>query len=77
MIAGYLRDNIDRLARALPEHKPVPFLPERWYSAYGMYEDEVYGYWKMIDDTGSDKMGNVAAKIQQSMAIEESENIYE
>ena len=55
MIAEYLRDNIDRLARTLPEHKPVPFLPERWYSAYGMYEDDVYGYWKMIDDTGSDK----------------------
>lgn len=49
-IAAYLRDNIDRLARALPEHQPVPFLPERWYSAYGMYEDDVYGYWKMIEN---------------------------
>ena len=48
-IADYLRDNIDRLARALPEHRPVPFLPERWYSAYGMYEDNAYSYWKMID----------------------------
>lgn len=49
VIAAYLRDNIDRLARALPEHKPVPFLPERWYSAYGMYENDVYGYWQMIE----------------------------
>lgn len=49
MIAAYLRDNIDRLARALPAHELVPFLPERWYSAYGMYEDDVYGYWKMIE----------------------------
>lgn len=48
-IASYLRDNIDRLARALPAHKPVPFLPDRWYRAYGMYEDDVYGYWKMIE----------------------------
>ena len=50
VIASYLRDNIDRLARELPEHKPVPFLPERWYSAYGMYEEDVYGYWKMIEN---------------------------
>lgn len=49
-IAVYLRDNIDRLARALPAHKPVPFLTERWFCAYGMYEDDVVGYWKMIDN---------------------------
>lgn len=49
VIAAYLRDNIDRLAGKLPPHKPVPFLPERWYSAYGMYENDVYGYWKMIE----------------------------
>lgn len=49
-IAAYLRDNIDRLARQLPAHKPVPFLTERWYSAYGMYEDDFIGYWQMIEN---------------------------
>ena len=49
-IITYLRDGIDRLGRELPEHKPVPFLPERWYGAYGMYEDDVLGYWQMIDN---------------------------
>ncbi len=47
-IAAYLRDNIDRLARALPKHKPVPFLTDRWYEGYGEYENDVYGYWNMI-----------------------------
>lgn len=49
-ITHYLRDNIDRLGRALPEHKPVPFLPPRWYTAYGQYEDDAPGYWKMIQN---------------------------
>lgn len=48
-IAVYLRDNIDRLARQLPPHKPVPFLSPRWYSAYGCFEHDVQGYWQMID----------------------------
>ena len=47
-IAAYLRDNIDRLGRSLPKHKPVPFLPERWYEGYAEYENDVYGYWHMI-----------------------------
>ena len=46
--AATLRDSIDRLARALPPHKPVPFLPKRWYAAYGQYENNFAGYWKMI-----------------------------
>ncbi len=49
-MTAYLRDNIDRLARALPAHKPVPFLADRWYSAYGMYEDDAPGYWQMIEE---------------------------
>lgn len=53
VIAAYLRDGIDRLARALPPHKPVPFMTDRWYSAYGMYEDDVQGYWRMIDHSES------------------------
>lgn len=48
-IAVYLRDNIDRLARALPKHKPVPFMAKNWYTAYGKYENDVAGYWKMIE----------------------------
>ena len=49
-IASYLCENIDRLARKLPEHEPVPFLPDRWYEAYGQYEDDFIGYWRMIDE---------------------------
>lgn len=49
-IIHYLRDNIDRLGRALPAHKPVPFLTPRWYTAYGQYEDDTAGYWKMIEN---------------------------
>lgn len=48
IIAEYLRDNIDRLGRALPPHKPVPFMAERWYAKYGEYENDVQGYWAMI-----------------------------
>lgn len=48
-ITEYLRDSIDRLGRALPPHKPVRFLPDRWYSAYGRYEEDAPGYWQMIE----------------------------
>ena len=48
-IATYLRDSIDRLGRSLPPHTPVPFLPERWYSAYGQYEQDVMGYWQLME----------------------------
>lgn len=51
IITDYLADNIDRLARKLPEHKPAPFLPQRWYDAYGeRFEHDVMGYWKMIEE---------------------------
>ena len=49
-IAAYLRDNIDRLARQLPAHKPIPFMSDRWYSAYGEFEYDAPGYWRMIDE---------------------------
>ncbi len=49
-IAAYLRDSIDRLAATLPKHKPIPFLSDRWYRAYGSYEDDAPGYWKMIEE---------------------------
>ena len=49
-IIRYLRDNIDRLGRALPVHKPVSFMQPRWYTAYGQYEDDVAGYWRMIEN---------------------------
>ncbi len=49
-ITNYLRDSIDRLARKLPKHEPVPFLPERWYGSYGMYENDTLGYWMMIEN---------------------------
>lgn len=45
-----LRDSIDALGRSLPPHKPVPFLPERWYRAYGQYENDFAAYWEMIEN---------------------------
>lgn len=49
-IGCYLTENIHRLGRSLPPHKPVPFVPQRWYDAYGQYENDVPGYWKMIQN---------------------------
>ena len=49
-ITDYLSGNIDRLARQMKPHKPVPFLSERWYAAYGEYEKDAFGYWKMISE---------------------------
>lgn len=49
-IALYLCDNIDRLARRLPPHTPMPFLSQKWYDAYGeRFEHDTAGYWQMID----------------------------
>jgi len=48
-IASAVRDGIDRMARGLGEHKPVPFLPERWYKAYGKYENDLNSYWKLFE----------------------------
>lgn len=53
-ICEYLRDGIDRMARGMKPHKPVLFLPQRWYDAYGQYEDDFYGYWKMIYSADTD-----------------------
>lgn len=51
VITDFLADSIDRLARKLPEHTPAPFLPQRWYDAYGeRFEHDVMGYWKMIEE---------------------------
>ena len=51
LIADYLCDNIDRLARQLPPHTPVPFLPQRWYDTYGeRFEHDTPGYWHMMED---------------------------
>lgn len=48
VIAAYLRDGIDALARSLPPHTPIPFLSDRWYEQYGEYEDDFAAYWQMI-----------------------------
>lgn len=44
VICDFLLDGIDRLGRSLPSHKPTPFLPKRWYDAYGKYERDIDGY---------------------------------
>ena len=49
IIKDFIRDNIDRLARALPPHKPVPFLPEVWYEYYGEYAGNPLEYWKLFE----------------------------
>lgn len=49
-IAAFLRDGIDRAAREMKPHKPVPFLPPRWYGVYGEFENDFAGYWQMIDE---------------------------
>ena len=49
----FIRDEIDRLGRSMKPHKPVPFLTQRWYDAYGeRFEYDVAGYWKMIETDG-------------------------
>ena len=53
-ITAYLCENIDRLARGLPPHRPVPFLPERWYDAYGRFEHDFGAYWQMIREETDD-----------------------
>lgn len=49
-IAEGVRDEIDRLARTLPKHKPIPFLSPKWYRYYGEYENDPASYWKLFDD---------------------------
>lgn len=49
-VCAALRDSIDRKGREMNPHKPVPFLPPRWYGAYGEFEDDFAGYWQMIDE---------------------------
>lgn len=49
----FIRDEIDRLGRSMKPHRIVPFLPQRWYDAYGeRFEKDVAGYWKMIETDG-------------------------
>ena len=48
-ISTYLRNVIDCMGRTVPKHDPVPFLPPRWYDAYGEYESEFPKYWEMIE----------------------------
>lgn len=50
IINKYLIENITRLANSLKPHKPVTFLSEKWYRTYGEYKDDIYGYWKMIEN---------------------------
>ena len=54
-IATHLRDEIDRLGRALPPHKPVPFLPPLWYRGYAQYEHDFLQYWLMIEAESASK----------------------
>lgn len=54
LIAEYIQNGIDSLARELPEHKPRPFMMPVWYEYYGEYENDVAAYWKLCDQKKSD-----------------------
>lgn len=49
LVCEALQEGMDRMARGLKKHRPVPFLKERWYGAYGKYTDDFEGYWRMIE----------------------------
>lgn len=51
IIAEEAAKRVDALARELPAHKPVPFLPQVWYDYYGEYENNITEYWRMIEQT--------------------------
>ncbi|MBQ7669903.1 MAG: hypothetical protein IJS45_04180 [Clostridia bacterium] len=51
-VAEYLKTGIDRLAREMKPHKPVPFLPQRWYDVYGRYEKDFDAYWRSFEGDG-------------------------
>lgn len=48
-ICRYLEEGIDRIAGGLKAHKPIEFMEPRWYEAYGRYENDFEGYWRMVD----------------------------
>ena len=49
-VCDRISSEIDRMAREMKPHRPVPFLPERWYKAYGEYEHDFDKYWQMIEN---------------------------
>ena len=55
-ISGSLRDGIDRLARALPHHKPVSFLSPRWYAGYGEYESNPQAFFRLLHESRDGKI---------------------
>jgi hypothetical protein len=55
IINDYLVKNITDLALSLKKHKPITFLPSKWYLAYGKYANDVASYWKMIESGKREK----------------------
>ena len=53
VIAEYIQNGIDALARELPEHKPTPFMQPVWYEYYGEYENDVAAYWALCNQKHS------------------------
>lgn len=51
-VSDHLKREIDRLARNMKPHRPVPFLPQRWYDAYGRYENDFDAYWRSFEENG-------------------------
>ncbi len=47
-IADFVRDGIDRIAAAAPNHTPVPFCTKEWYDAHGEHIEHMSGYWKQF-----------------------------
>ncbi len=48
-VSELISREIDRMAREMKPHRPVPFLPELWYKTYGEYEHDFDKYWQMIE----------------------------
>lgn len=52
-IAKALTRAVDKIASALPEHKPIPYLTDDFYKYYGEYIDNMDEYWELVSQKHS------------------------
>ena len=57
-IRNHLESEITRVAQSMKPHKPIHFMDKRWYKAYGQYENDFSGYWRMIDEEAKKRFGS-------------------
>ncbi|MCR4661748.1 MAG: hypothetical protein K5765_07115 [Clostridia bacterium] len=58
IISEYVRDNIDRVARSLPEHEGVPFLADEWYDVNTENVNNMKQYWSKFEVEQSEEKDN-------------------